>query len=277
MSEQNFQLLVLRGPESGKVYSLSSVNITIGRDPMADITIIDPEVSRQHVRFNQSYSGFTIQDLGSTNGTYVDGQRLTGNPIELKPGQIITMGAGVELRFQVEKEDQFNQETVLDISPLNQGSSVEEEPDNHADPSEFEDAIEPGDDMVGEPESASYSASQIDEGGFPKEGSTEDDFAQELDQAEENYFPKPESGSFGEEADTINESEDDYSPSDGEPVVISHQGEPDVDEPQEKRVWRTPAIIVSVLLIILCCCCSFILFIYYYGGDWMLRQMGLLP
>ncbi len=50
MSEQNYQLLVQRGPEPGKVYPLSSVSITIGRDPMADITITDPEVSRQHVR-----------------------------------------------------------------------------------------------------------------------------------------------------------------------------------------------------------------------------------
>ena len=66
---------------------------------------------------------------------------------------------------------------------------------------------------------------------------------------------------------------------DGEPAIIPHQEGVSQDDqmPAKDGTWRTPAIIASLVLLIICCCLSFFLFLYYYGGDWMLRQMGLLP
>ena len=126
MNDAQYQLLVKRGPEPGKVYPLSSVSVTIGRDPMAEIPITDPEVSRQHVRLTGTFSGYKIQDLGSTNGTYVDGVRLGGESVELSVGQIITMGEGVALQFQAASVVQDEMATMLDGRFAPGGYQVEE-------------------------------------------------------------------------------------------------------------------------------------------------------
>lgn len=105
MADTHYQLVVQKGPKVGQVYPLSSISITIGRDPMADIVISDPEVSRQHVRLTRTESGYQLQDLGSTNGTFIDGQRLTHDLVNLMPGQLIAMGSGVVLLYRVEGDE----------------------------------------------------------------------------------------------------------------------------------------------------------------------------
>ena len=81
----------------GHIYPLNAILVTLGRDPLADIVISDPEVSRQHARLMETENGYELQDLGSTNGTFVDGQRLGGEVVVLQPGQQIEMGSGVML------------------------------------------------------------------------------------------------------------------------------------------------------------------------------------
>lgn len=98
---QMFQFVVRKGPQEGHVYPLNSDILTIGRDPMSDIVVGDPEVSRQHSRLTRSVSGgYELQDLGSTNGTFIDGNRLSGEKQGLTPGQVITVGSNVELIYQ---------------------------------------------------------------------------------------------------------------------------------------------------------------------------------
>ena len=100
MSDQSYQLVMQRGPYSGRIYSLITRTIMIGRDPIADIVIIDPEVSRQHVRLTQrEEGGYQIQDLGSTNGSFVNGQRLSGDFLVLQEGHHIMLGSGVVLIY----------------------------------------------------------------------------------------------------------------------------------------------------------------------------------
>lgn len=84
----------------GHVYPLNAILVTLGRDPLADIVISDPEVSRQHARLMETEDGYELQDLGSTNGTFVDGQRLGGEALLLQPGQQVEMGSGVALLYQ---------------------------------------------------------------------------------------------------------------------------------------------------------------------------------
>ncbi|MEM7800855.1 MAG: FHA domain-containing protein, partial [Chloroflexota bacterium] len=95
----SFQLVVRRGPKSGETFELKAQTVIIGRDSTADIIINDPEVSRNHCRLILDRS-YYLQDLGSTNGTFVDGQRLGGEPVRLSNGQILQLGSNVTLLYQ---------------------------------------------------------------------------------------------------------------------------------------------------------------------------------
>ena len=125
MSEIQYQLVVRKGPTVGEIIPLDLPIITLGRDPVADAVINDPEISRQHTRFTRSPNGFTVQDLGSTNGTFVNGERIGGEPVELQPNQTISMGSGVTLVYEVilpdtadlEEVDEYEVETAVDQDP----------------------------------------------------------------------------------------------------------------------------------------------------------------
>ena len=95
----SYQLVVQKGPKPGHVFSLIGDAI-LGRDPLSDIVIDDPEVSRQHARFTLTAGGYQMQDLGSTNGSYIDGTRLTGETVLLNPGQIVMVGSNVMMVYQ---------------------------------------------------------------------------------------------------------------------------------------------------------------------------------
>jgi pSer/pThr/pTyr-binding forkhead associated (FHA) protein len=99
MTSQNFQLVMQKGPNPGKVFELTQDEITIGRDISNRFVINDPEVSRRHARLTAQASGYVIEDLGSTNGTFVDGQRLMG-PHLLRPGQTVMFGEKITLAYQ---------------------------------------------------------------------------------------------------------------------------------------------------------------------------------
>src|SRR5258707_15583210 len=77
-SNGTFRLIVRRGPQPNQIYELNKDIITLGRDITNDIVINDPEVSRHHCRLTRGGGGDTMEDLGSTNGTFFNRQRLTG-------------------------------------------------------------------------------------------------------------------------------------------------------------------------------------------------------
>jgi hypothetical protein len=94
-----FRLVLLSGSGAGTEYPLEKSEIFLGRDLSNDVVINDPEVSRQHARLVLSGNTFAMEDRGSTNGTFLRGQRLSG-PVLLNPGEIITIGEKVTLRFE---------------------------------------------------------------------------------------------------------------------------------------------------------------------------------
>lgn len=96
----SFRLILQSGSGAGTEYPLEKAELFLGRDLSNDIVINDPEVSRRHARILMSGMTYTIEDLGSTNGTFIRGQRL-GAPVVLKPGEIITIGEKVLLKFDV--------------------------------------------------------------------------------------------------------------------------------------------------------------------------------
>lgn len=99
MTAQPYQLVMRSGPTPGKAYPLSKAEIYIGRDVSNDIAINDAEISRKHARLTQQGDSFVVEDLGSTNGTFVDAQRLMG-PHVLRPGELIMFGENVGMVFE---------------------------------------------------------------------------------------------------------------------------------------------------------------------------------
>ena len=99
-SSENYRLVVRRGPQPNQAYDLNKDIITLGRDITNDIVINDPEVSRHHMRMTRGAGGYTIEDLGSTNGTFVNGQRLTGAR-PLRNGELIGLGETVTLSYEM--------------------------------------------------------------------------------------------------------------------------------------------------------------------------------
>jgi hypothetical protein len=99
MQGSSFRLIVRRGPQPNQIYELNKGIITLGRDITNDIVINDPEVSRHHCRLTQGGGGYTIEDLGSTNGTFVNGQRLSG-PRPMTHGDMVGLGETVTLAYE---------------------------------------------------------------------------------------------------------------------------------------------------------------------------------
>lgn len=100
MADQSYQLVVRKGPRPGQVFPLTLETVTIGRDPMTDIVINDPEVSRHHAKLTRRGGSYEIQDMGSTNGSFVDGKRLAGESVLLTAGQAVMVGSNVTMTFQ---------------------------------------------------------------------------------------------------------------------------------------------------------------------------------
>lgn len=69
-------LIVKRGPNAGSKFFLDSDSTTIGRHPDSDIFLDDITVSRRHAEIRRSDGGFSLHDVGSLNGTYVNRDRV---------------------------------------------------------------------------------------------------------------------------------------------------------------------------------------------------------
>ena len=69
-------LVVQRGPGAGNRFLLDQDVVTAGRHPESEIFLDDITVSRRHVEFRRTAEGFTVSDVGSLNGTYVNRDRI---------------------------------------------------------------------------------------------------------------------------------------------------------------------------------------------------------
>lgn len=98
MNESEALLVVERGPVPTTQIPLQSDQMTIGRSAGNDFVLADPEVSRRHIRVIRRGDGFAIEDTGSTNGTFVNGQRISHLTL-LQDGDAIDLGDTVRLRF----------------------------------------------------------------------------------------------------------------------------------------------------------------------------------
>jgi pSer/pThr/pTyr-binding forkhead associated (FHA) protein len=87
------RLVITSGPKAGLELPLGTETLTIGRSSESALVIRDDYTSSHHARLLLRGDSWAIQDLDSTNGTYVAGQRVTGGPVGLALGTPIKVGA----------------------------------------------------------------------------------------------------------------------------------------------------------------------------------------
>ncbi|RMF81212.1 MAG: FHA domain-containing protein [Chloroflexi bacterium] len=112
--EKHPYLVVVRGTDPEVVFKLTDETYTIGRDLANDIVIQDPEVSRRHVKMQKKPQGYLIEDVGSTNGTWLNGTRLSVAE-QLHPGDIIKLGAQVRLHYTMQPSDVRHKPAPIDF------------------------------------------------------------------------------------------------------------------------------------------------------------------
>jgi len=100
----HFQLVMRSGPTPGATFALEGDQLTVGRDSSNGVAINDGEVSRHHARLSFQGGKYVVEDLGSTNGTFVNGQRVTG-PVVLKPGDVLSFGEQIVLMYEALRAD----------------------------------------------------------------------------------------------------------------------------------------------------------------------------
>ncbi|WP_254812447.1 FHA domain-containing protein [Streptomyces cavourensis] len=87
------RLHVVAGPDAGGVHLLHGGQIRIGRSAEADVPLDDPDVSRLHCAVTVAEDGrVSVADLGSTNGTSLDGTEVRDRPVRFPPGALLRLG-----------------------------------------------------------------------------------------------------------------------------------------------------------------------------------------
>ena len=105
--ERIHQLLVIEGADQGRMIELNTPSVTVGRTAPSEIVLRDVEISRRHCNIYQETGALYITDLNSTNGTFVDGQRVVA-PVKLTDGCVVRVG-----RHQMKYERRTRREIEL--------------------------------------------------------------------------------------------------------------------------------------------------------------------
>lgn len=95
--ESSAMLVVVRDPQKGATFPLLRTGTTVGRSSSNDIVFDDPLVSSRHAHISYAEGQYWIEDLESTNGTVVNGEKIT-DKIALKDGFLIKIG-GILVKF----------------------------------------------------------------------------------------------------------------------------------------------------------------------------------
>lgn len=276
MADKSYQLVVRKGPDPGEVYALQMSYITIGRDPVSDIVLKDPEISRQHAQLVQTAEGYQIRDMGSTNGTFVNNERLGGEPVTLVPGQEIMLGSGVTVVYEEVPgaADAAESPTAGRFSPEAENSWPE---------SPVPVGDEDEDDVAAIPEDPDEAMAWLEQRAA-EEGVALDDMEPVDEWQAPAAEPQPLSAESGDEgADEAPPSLYEFSraaetpPSEPASSYAAPQQPsfvPPADDRQDDSRRRVITAVVVVVLL-LCCCCAFLLFMWFWGGDWLIEQFDI--
>lgn len=115
------RITVVEGPAVGQEFKIDGL-ATVGRSPDASVMVDDPGVSRLHARIRRSELGFEVEDLGSKNGTYLNGSRIEqalanlGDKIRLGPRVVLTLSS-----FDVVEEQVVQRQRLETVGRLGAG------------------------------------------------------------------------------------------------------------------------------------------------------------
>ncbi|MBI4125167.1 MAG: diguanylate cyclase [Deltaproteobacteria bacterium] len=110
VGEKNAYILFLSGPLVGKLLELKAGETILGRSPDAAISVNDSRVSRQHISLTVSKAGTTLTDLGSTNGTFVNGGRVQTHLLQDGDKVQISSSTIFKFAYQDNLENIFHKE-----------------------------------------------------------------------------------------------------------------------------------------------------------------------
>jgi predicted component of type VI protein secretion system len=97
----DFLVEVIEGPGAGRQVALGRP-LVVGREATADLVLDDPQVSRRHARLTPTDYGAGVEDLGSRNGTFVNGTQIH-TAVGAQPGDVIAVGTvALEVRAAAE-------------------------------------------------------------------------------------------------------------------------------------------------------------------------------
>ncbi len=91
-------MVAIEGQPNRTVHPLQGETILIGRGTMNDIIILEPEMSRLHLKLVRSGTGYSVQDVGSTNGSKLNDVELTSE-LTIQPGDIIRIGQTITMYY----------------------------------------------------------------------------------------------------------------------------------------------------------------------------------
>ena len=121
----DFKLTILHTQSStpSSEFEIKKAEIIIGRDEnFADVTISIPEISRRHARLIREGNGYVVEDLGSSNGTFVNGQQVAGR-CPLKSGDQIQLGRYITLVYTAPVSE--SAATAFHASPAIAGAGMQ--------------------------------------------------------------------------------------------------------------------------------------------------------
>jgi pSer/pThr/pTyr-binding forkhead associated (FHA) protein len=105
-----FQLVILRGRSEAKVHRLGAGVTVAGRQEGCQLQVKSSQVSRKHCEFFEDDGVVQVKDLGSSNGTFVNGEKVEGQRA-LKPGDEVFFG-GIKFRLELASDGARPQDTA---------------------------------------------------------------------------------------------------------------------------------------------------------------------
>jgi DNA-binding NtrC family response regulator len=106
------RLLIVKGPDRGEAIAIADLAMTVGSGAGNDVLLSDPTISRRHLVIEPRADGVILRDLGSTNGSFVQGARF----------QELTLGFGTEVTIGQTVLKYVPQEEAVDLQPTDEES-----------------------------------------------------------------------------------------------------------------------------------------------------------
>jgi DNA-binding NtrC family response regulator len=106
------RLLIVKGPDRGEAIAIGDLAMTVGSGPGNDVLLSDPTISRRHLQIEPRVEGVILRDLGSTNGSFVQGARFAE----------LTLGFGTEVTIGQTVLKYVPQEEPLELQPSDEES-----------------------------------------------------------------------------------------------------------------------------------------------------------